>query len=288
MRIDINGSTRLLGLLGHPIEHSRSPFIHNSFASDLGLPFAYLAFDARPEELKEKVDSLIKLGCRGFNLTMPLKRDIIPLLDEISDVSKICNAVNTVIIEDDGTLRGDTTDGLGLLQSVRSEGVRTSGKRMTILGAGGAASAIAASAAYDDLSEIVLCKRNNGTFGEAVSFANRLGEASGSNVRVCDMSDENALEKCIFDTDILVNATNVGMGKDDRTPIRSELLHKDLFVCDIVYDPLETRLMKEAEKIGARTVNGLGMLLYQAAVSFELWTGVKPDAEKLKEELISV
>ncbi len=285
MNININGNTKLLALLGHPVEHSISPAMHSAAAGLLDLPYVYLAFDITPEKLPEAIDSLRLFGARGFNLTMPLKRDVIPLLDRISDAARLCNSVNTVTIEEDGSLNGDTTDGRGLIRSLTESGVYKKDAAFTILGAGGAARSIAAALALDGVSDLVLCKRKNATFDEAREYVKMLSSECVIKGDICDMSDPDAFSSRMAKTDILINATNVGMGADDRSPVEKKLLRRDMFVCDIIYDPQETRLLKDAASIGAGTANGLGMLLYQGAESFRIWTGEEMPILEIKKTI---
>ena len=285
MNINIDGHTKLLALLGHPVAHSISPAMHSMAASILNLPYVYLAFDVEPGDLEKAVSALRTLGAGGFNLTMPLKKDIIPYLDRMSDTARLCNSVNTVRIEADGSLSGFTTDGRGLIRSLQEEGVYSKDASYTIIGAGGAARAIAAELALDGVSDIVLLKRKNSTFEDAKKYMDMLSGECSIRGGVCDMSSDTELGGRLAATDIIINATNVGMGSDDRSPIDSHLLDHDTFVCDIVYDPRETRLMKEANEAGCRSICGLGMLLYQGAESFRIWTGEEMPVSDIKKRL---
>ncbi len=278
----ISGSTQLLCLLGHPVAHSISPRMHTLAASKLGLDYAYLAFDITEEQTPDAVAALKLLRCRGYNLTMPLKRAVIPLLDELSPASKLCNAVNTVV-NDDGHLTGYTTDGIGFLDALHDQGCDISGGKMTILGAGGVATPMIAQAALDGVKEIAIFKRKNDTFGQTVDFAKRVSEGTSCEVSVHDMADTEDMARQIAESQILVNATNVGMGEDDTSLVPPSMLRSGLIVFDAIYHPLETRLLREAKEAGATAINGEGQLLFQGAASFKLWTGQDMPIDFIKE-----
>lgn len=281
--LNISGKTRLLGLLGHPASHSISPKMHSLSAQILGLPYVYLSFDILPEDLGKAVDAMRTLGARGFNLTMPHKVAIIPFLDRMSDDARLSGAVNTVVIEEDGSLFGDTTDGRGFLAGIKANGFSYEGRIMTLLGAGGAATSVCVSAALGRMSEIRIFKRKNASFEDTVSFAQKLSEQSSCKVTVNDIGDMNDLKTSIDESDILVNATNVGMSKNPVSLVPKDFLRNSLFVCDIIYEPRQTQLIKDASEVGAGCINGLPMLLYQGAASFELWTGEKMPVDEIKD-----
>ena len=268
----INGHTRLLALLGHPAHHSISPKMHTQAARLLGLDYVYLAFDIEPDQIGQAVSSLKLMEARGFNLTMPFKRTVIPYLDHLSRAATLCGAVNTVI-NDGGILTGDTTDGYGYMESLRQTGFNPRGKVMTILGAGGAATAIIAQAALDGMKEIRIFKRKNKTFEDTLAFAHKVTEGTDCLVTVIDMADEEALASSSAGSDLLTNATNVGMGDDDRSLVPKHMLRQDLVVSDIIYEPPLTPLLAMAKETGCTYFNGADMLLYQGSASFKLWTG---------------
>ena len=285
MNLDISGATELLCLLGHPAKHSKSPAMHNEACSILGLDYCYLAFDIMPEEIKDAVLALKMFGAKGFNLTMPFKETVIPYLDEVSKISTLCHSVNTVINEN-GKLIGTTTDGIGYVDSLKDVGFDISEKTMTILGAGGAAKSIITQAAMDGTKEIKVFKRKNATFKDTQAFCEMISKETACVVEAFDMADENELEKAIGASELLVNATNVGM-EEDVSLVKKEFLRKDLFVSDIIYHPAKTRLLKDAEDVGAKYVNGEFMLLFQGAASFELWTKQKMPIEEIKKRCFS-
>ena len=277
------GSTNLICLLGSPVSHSISPAMHNTAFDALGLDYSYMAFDVDKENLETAVEGLKTINCKNFNLTMPLKTAIIPYLDEIDEKAKIDNSVNTCVCQD-GKLVGYTTDGIGFLQSMKDNGISYVGTTITILGAGGAATSIITQAAYEGVEKINIFKRNNASFEDTVDFADRVSKSTNCDVFVYDMADMDILEFCLQESDILINATNVGMGDDDTSLVPTEFLYKDLIVTDVIYHPAYTRLLKDAQKVGCKVMNGKYMLLYQGAAAFKLWTGKDMPIDLIKEK----
>jgi len=277
-------TTTLCCLLGHPVAHSISPTMHNTAFEALGLDYSYMAFDITEDQIGAACDALKLMNCRGFNLTMPLKVAVIPYLDELTQTAKLCQAVNTVI-NDNGKLIGHSTDGIGYMDSLADAGIDISGGTMTILGAGGAATSIIATAAISGLKRINIFKRKNATFSETVDFASMVTKETGCEVNVFDMADMDALSSCIKESTILTNATNVGMGDDDNSLIPKEFFFKDLIVSDIIYHPAKTRMLKDAEEAGCRIINGKYMLLFQGAAAFKEWTGLDMPVDLVKEKV---
>ena len=276
------GSTNLICLLGSPVSHSISPAMHNIAFDALGLDFSYMAFDVSKEDLPTAVEGLKKINCCNFNLTMPLKTAIIPLLDEIDEAAELAQSVNTCVCQD-GKLVGYTTDGIGFLQSMKDCGIKYAGTTITILGAGGAASSIITQAAMEGVEKINIFKRKNASFQKVVDFADRLTKSTNCDLFVYDMEDMDILNFSLQESDILINSTNVGMGDDDRSLVPKEFLHPGLTVCDVIYHPTETRLLKDAKACGCKTMNGKYMLLYQGAAAFKLWTGKDMPIDLIKE-----
>ena len=276
------GSTNLICLLGSPVSHSISPAMHNTAFDALGLDFSYMAFDVSKEDLPTAVEGLKKINCCNFNLTMPLKTAIIPLLDEIDEAAELAQSVNTCVCQD-GKLVGYTTDGIGFLQSMKDCGIKYSGTTITILGAGGAATSIITQAAMEGVEKINIFKRKNASFQKVVDFADRLTKSTDCDLFVYDMEDMDILNFSLQESDILINSTNVGMGDDDRSLVPKEFLHPELTVCDVIYHPAETRLLKDAKACGCKTMNGKYMLLYQGAAAFKLWTGKDMPIDLIKE-----
>ena len=276
----ITGHTGLLCLLGSPVAHSVSPEMHNEACSQLGLDYTYLAFDVPEEKMPQRT-----MGARGWNITMPGKNIMCKLADKVSPASEISGACNT-IVNDDGVLTAYTTDGVGFMRAVAENGVDIIGKKMTLLGAGGAATAILVQAALDGVAEINVFNVKDAFYPRAEEIVKKLNERTGCKVTLHDYSDPEILRQSIADSAILVNGTSVGMApKTDNTIITdTTMFHKDLFVFDVIYNPQETRLLREARAAGCKTSNGMYMLLYQGAASFELWTGQQMPVEIIKEK----
>jgi shikimate dehydrogenase len=278
--MDISGRTKVCALIGYPVDHSLSPIIQNASFRHLGLDYVYVAFNVQPEELKGAILGVKSLGIYGLNVTMPHKISIIQYLDELDVDAKRAGSVNT-ILNLNGKLIGYTTDGIGALNALKYAGVDPSGKKIVILGAGGASRSISFALAKWACEIVVL----NRTLEKAMMLVNDVKRALGAetNIRASQFNDEN-LRMEIENADILINATSIGMKpKEAETPVKREFLRRDLVVFDIVYDPLETRLLREAKIIGAKTIDGLSMLIHQGAVSFEIWTGFKAPIEVMRE-----
>lgn len=285
MAYEITGHTVLTGLLGSPVEHSISPMMHNEAFRRLNLDYAYLAFDVGTDTLEKAVEGLKVMGARGFNLTMPDKNLVCSLVDKLSPAAEIGGAANTVV-NDNGVLTGYTTDGIGFMRSVEEAGQNIIGKKMTLLGAGGAAAAILIQAALDGVKEITVFNIRDEFFTRAEGIMEKLRKKTDCVLNLYDFSDPELLKKEIAESAILVNGTTVGMAPNtDRCIIQDEsVFRKDLFVFDVIYNPEETLLLKKAKAAGCRTANGLYMLLYQGAASFELWTGQKMPVDIIKEK----
>lgn len=288
MSYEITGKTKLTALLGSPVSHSISPQMHNEAFRELGLDYVYLAFDITPDTLKDAIIGLKAAGICGFNLTMPLKVHILPLLDELTKAAKLAGAVNTVMVRD-GRLIGHTTDGTGYMRSVANAGYDIIGKKMTLLGAGGAATAICVQAALDGVSAIDMFKRQNSSWDKTAAFCERVSSETGCHIRLLDINNTNLLAESISESTILTNATNVGMAPDTAlSPICDQtLLHQQLIVSDIIYNPRETLLLSQAKAQGCRYFNGLYMLLYQGAAAFTCWTGQEMPVDLIKKKYFS-
>ena len=283
--IPITGHTRLTGLLGSPVKHSLSPLMHNTAFRILGLDFVYLCFDVNEETLKEAVRGLTACGIRGFNLTMPNKNRIMELLDAYTPAARLVGAVNTVLAED-GKLTGYNTDGIGFLRSLEEAGTTVRGKKLVLLGAGGAASAIAAQAALDGAAELNIFLRPASRFyARTEQLAESLIRETVCRVQVCDLEDGSYLRKLLESADVLIQATPVGMEPETEQCLIPDAgwLHPDLTVADIIYHPRKTKMLKMAEQAGCRVCPGLGMLLHQGAEAFRIWTGRKMPLEQIRK-----
>jgi len=278
----ISGKTRVCAIIGDPVEHSLSPVMHNAAFKELGLNLVYVAFTVTRNELKDAISGARSLGLRGLNVTMPHKNAVITYLDETDSTAKVIGAVNT-ILNNQGKLIGYNTDGVGALRALKENGISPDGNKMLLLGAGGAAKAIAFQAAQE-VEELVILNR---TSEKAEKLAEVLRREFGKRVKGGALSAE-VLKKEMKDADILVNATSVGMHPDvNRSLVPSDLLRSDLCVMDIIYNPLETKLLKDAKSVGAKVVSGLEMLLYQGAVAFEIWTNCPAPVEVMKKAALN-
>jgi len=274
----ISGKTRVCAVIGDPVEHSLSPAMHNAAFQKLGLNIVYVAFKVTKNELKYAISGARSLGFLGLNVTMPHKNAVISYLDEVDSTAEAIGAVNT-IRNNQGKLAGYNTDGKGAMIALQESGVDPEEKKMLLLGAGGAAKAIAFQA-VQEVEELVILNR---TPEKAEQLAELLFKKFGSKVKGGALS-VNVLKKEMKTADILVNAIPVGMHPDvNMSPVPSDLLRRDLCVMDIVYNPLETKLVKDAKAVGAKVVLGLEMLLYQGAVSFEIWTNCPAPVDVMKK-----
>lgn len=282
----ITGHTGLICLLGSPCAHSISPMMHNAAFCALGLDYRYLAFDVNEQALPDAVRGLKAMGVRGFNLTMPDKNKMVALCDELSPAARLIGAVNTVVHEN-GRLTGHNTDGAGYMQSVKEAGYDIIGKKMTLLGAGGAATAILVQAALDGVKEIsVFLRKTSRFYQRAEKTAEALMEQTAAKIRLCDFSDQKLLKSELADSAILTNATSVGMAPNESAcPIpEPSFLPDGLIVSDIIYNPSETALLKMAKSRNLPAFNGAYMLLYQGAEAFQLWTGKEMPVETIKAQ----
>ena len=278
----INGKTRVCAVIGDPVEHSLSPVMHNAAFQKLGLNLVYVAFNVTKNELKEAISAARSLGLRGLNVTMPHKKAVMGYLDETDSTAEAIGAVNT-ILNNQGKLVGYNTDGKGAMIALKENGIYPEEKKMLLLGAGGAAKAIAFQAAQE-VEELVILNR---TSEKAEQLAELLCKKFGKKVKGGALSAE-VLKEEMKTADILVNATSVGMKPDVNTsPVPSDLLRRDLCVMDIVYNPFETKLVKDAKAVGAKVVLGLEMLLYQGAVSFEIWTNCPAPVDVMKKAALN-
>jgi shikimate dehydrogenase len=270
----ISGETRSLALIGHPVSHSLSPEMHNaSFAAE-GLDYVYVALDVRPQDLSAAVSGLRALNFRGFNITMPHKRAMLAFLDSVDEGARISGAVNTVAIED-STLHGYNTDGGGMVMACREAGIELSGRRVLLLGAGGAA-AIAVAFGGGGIGELNIANRSA---EHAIELQNKLRGVGMEKVVVCPL---DALDEAVLETEIIVNATSLGMKEGDPLPIPAGYVEDGRAICDAVYRPgTETSLVRLARERGARVATGKRMLLYQGVLAQKLWTGREPNVKTM-------
>ena len=287
MMIPITGYTQLTGLLGSPVKHSISPMMHNTGFQALGLDFVYLCFDVNEETLEDAVKGLRTLHVKGFNLTMPNKNKILEYLDELSPAARLIGAVNTVENRE-GKLIGHNTDGIGFMRAVREQDIDVAGKCITLMGIGGAATAICTQAALDGAGRIYVFARMTSKYLPRMKeLIRRLKKETGCEILLCDNEDKDRLKKSLRESVLLVNATSVGMAPDEEGCIlpAKDYLHEGLAVGDIVYNPWETRLLRMAKEAGCKGFNGYAMLLYQGAEAFRIWTGKEMPVEVVREKL---
>ena len=283
----ISGHTRLLALIGSPVGHSGSPAMYNYSFEKLGLDYAYMAFDVKEDGVKDALNAMRLFNMRGMNVTMPDKVEAARHMDELSPAAQIVGAVNTIVNED-GKLIGHMTDGEGFVSNLKDHGVTIEGKKIVVAGGGGAATAIQVQCALDGAKEIAIFNKKDGFFERTIATAEKIKAAVPSCVvNVYDIDDEARLKEEMASADIFVNATIVGMKPmDDQSIIKDvSLLRPDLVVADIVYNPEETKLLKDAKAAGCTCVGGKGMLVWQGASAFKLYTGMEMPVEGVKELL---
>jgi quinate/shikimate dehydrogenase len=281
----ITGHTKLICLLGSPVRHSISPLMHNEAFRLLDLDYVYLCFDIGKEDLKPATDGLKSMGAVGFNLTMPNKTLMCNYVDELSPAAQLIGAINTVANKD-GRFIGHNTDGIGYIRSLEAKGCNIQGKKMTLFGGGGAATAIAVQAALDGLKEIDVFSRKDSIPKCTKNIINKLNAHTKCTANIYDINDDTQLKKSLDESYILANATSVGMapGTDACLIKDSNCLRSDLIVSDIIYNPRETKLLTLAKANGCKTYNGLYMLLYQGAEAFKIWTGEEMPLKKISEK----
>ena len=277
----IDGYTRLAAVVANPIKHSISPFIHNSAFEATNTNGVYLAWEVDEAELAETVANIRRYQMYGINLSMPYKEQVIPYLDQLSEEACLIGAVNTVVNRE-GTLIGYNTDGKGFFKSLPS--FKISRKKLVLLGAGGAAKAILAQAILDGVSQISVFVRSS-SMEKTRPYLEKIQNATGFRVDLFALEDVQDLQDSITKADLLVNATSVGMDGTSQPIPTSIVLPEKLMVADVIYQPFETPFLKWARNQGNQSINGLGMLLYQAAEAFELWTGKEMPTDQIWESL---
>ena len=267
----IASTTNLCALIGDPVEHSLSPIMHNTAFHHLGLNYVYLCLKVKAANLRTAVEGIRSLGLVGVNVTIPHKVTVMKYLSEIDPTAKDIGAVNTVVNRD-GVLKGYNTDGWGSLNALEEAGVAFRGKKVVLLGAGGAARAL--SFCIAPLADVLVIL--NRTEEKAVDLASSLRRRFGKKIRGGPLHRE-VLAKEVDGADLLINSTSVGMyPRREECLVEGNLLNPRMTVFDIVYNPQETRLLREAKSVGATTVGGLDMLVHQGALSFQIWTGETP------------
>ncbi|MHB1125389.1 MAG: shikimate dehydrogenase [Bacillota bacterium] len=280
MNGEIGPQTRVVGIFGHPVSHSMSPAMHGAAFRKLGLDFVYLPFDVLPLRVGEAVSAIRALGLRGVNVTIPHKEAVIPFLDALSPEARMIGAVNTIVLEE-GVLTGHNTDGLGFIRSLEAEaGTGPLGKTIVLIGAGGACRALALTLAARGAKALIIVNR---TLARAQAVAAEVNSLTGVPVQPMDLGSPS-MEDTLKDAHILINTSPVGMypNHDVQPVVPEEFLIPGLLVCDLVYNPARTALLQAASRRGCPTLGGLGMLVYQGAESFKLWTGVEAPVDVMR------
>ncbi len=281
MLSSLDAETRLCAVIGNPVRHSLSPAIHNAAFRHLGLNFAYLAFEVT--NVEAALSGARALGMVGLSITIPHKTSVIRYLDEIDPAARCSGSVNTVVNRR-GRLFGTSSDGAGMLRALAEAGVDPRGRRALILGAGGAARAVGFALALEGGVDFLTVTDLNSRLAEAKKLAEEIAASSGIRATSESLEDESALAELTRSCDLLLNCTPVGMHPDEGlSPLPAPLLRKEMVVFDAVYTPRRTRLLSDAERAGAKVVEGLGMFVHQAAVQFELWTGKPAPVEVMRE-----
>jgi shikimate dehydrogenase len=283
--MNVSGKTKICGLIGDPVEHTMSPVMHNTVFREMGLDYIYVPFRVSAVDLPRAVKGLKALNVRGFNVTIPHKVTVMPLLDGLDSLAERIGAVNTVV-NDDGKLRGYNTDADGFLRALLECGVEPEGKEVVVMGAGGASRAISYILAEKGARLTILNRKLELDWAEDI--ARLINDILGKEVKVFELLPHH-LKEALHGADLLVNATSVGMSPESsESPVPAGLLHSKLAVFDIVYNPVETRLLKEAKEAGARTMGGVDMLAWQGALAFEKWTGRKAPVELMRREAVKM
>lgn len=287
---NIDGKTKLVGLLATPIGHSLSPRMHNLGYTLTGINYAYLAFEVGNDELEAAVYGMKAMGAAGFNVSMPNKMKVLDYLDELDDSARYTRASNTVVNKD-GKLIGYNTDGLGYVRNLIEHGVELAGQKVTLVGSGGAATPIAIQLAQSGIREISIFARNDQYFVQAeenVTYINKEMKSFGVKANIFPLEDKDAFRREVAESAILANGTSLGMKPLDQLSIIDDtldVLREDLIVTDVVYNPQKTKLLAQAQEAGAKTINGLGMMLWQGALAYKLFTGEDMPVDQVKQIL---
>lgn len=288
MERKINGKTELFCLIGSPVGHSGSPAMHNYCFEKLGLDYVYLAFDIKETQVEEFLETARLLNIRGFNVTMPCKMEVAGFVDELSPAAQIIGASNTVINQK-GRFIGYNTDGAGFVKNLEDNDVKVKNKTVTLMGGGGAGTAIFVQLALDGAKEIRVFNRKGRNYNKLENIAEKIVEyVPDCKIQIMDIEDKKMLYRSITESDILVNATSIGMSPESEFSLIDDMAvyHKELIVAEIVYNPVETKMMRDAKKAGVkRIIGGKGMLLWQGAEAFKLFTGQEMPVEEYRRDV---
>lgn len=274
MENEINGATQLFSFFAHPAKHSFSPLMYNTSFDQLNINARYLAFDIEPQNFAVALQAMRTLSVQGGNLSMPFKKAAVDLLDEVTPRAKLLQSVN-VIKNDQGRLIGDSVDGAGFFLHLEQQGIKMQGKSMTVFGAGGAGRSIIQAGIEQKLKSIKVFKRKNASFTEIEHQLSEMNKGSTTDVKLIAYEDQDEMKQAIKASELIVNTTNLGMGKYEAEmpapPGVLQTLTDQQVVYDVIYSPAETQLIKFAKQRGCQTFNGLGMLIYQGALSLKYW-----------------
>lgn len=286
MRENIDGHFLLIGLMAYPIRHSLSPKMQNIIYSKLDIPYVYLAFEVTQDKLEDAVKGIRALGMRGSAVSMPNKQLVCQYLDKLTPAVEMIGACNT-ISNDDGVLTGYNTDGMGYMRALKESGVDIIGKKLTLIGAGGAGTAIAVQAALDGVKEISIFNQKDDCYPKALEIAKRINEKTQCKATVFDLSDQAKLRQEIESSMVLTNATGVGMKPLEGQSLITDthFFRPDLIVTDCIYSPRKSHLLEIAEAQGCKTLNGIGMMLWQGHAQIKIWTGQEAPIEYVKEKM---
>lgn len=277
----ITGRTKIVGVIGDPVEHSCSPAMHNAAFQEMDMDYVYVPFRVKAEQLPAAINGFKALNVVGINVTLPHKRAVMFLMDSVSKEAELIGAVNTMVFKD-GMVEGHNTDAQGFIASLQEEGINVKGMKVIVLGAGGGAQAVVAGLALEGADRIVIANR---TREKAVQLAETMSRKMNILAKGISLSDER-LPDYISESDLLVSTVTVSMDTSVPVVVNPDWFHKDLVVCDIVYTPPETNLLKAASRRGLKTIGGAGMLVHQGAISFKLWTGKQPPLKTMRRALI--
>ena len=279
--MQITGQTKIVGIIGDPIKHSRSPQIHNAAIAALGLDYVYAPFHVRPDNLGAAIEGFKAINMVGINVTIPHKQSVMPYLDEISREATLIGAVNTLIFKGKEII-GENTDAPGFLQAMEEDGLDVpQGGAAVVIGAGGSARAIVVALALAGVRTICIANR---TVSRAIALARDLSEKIGVSIYGIGL-DDSKLPNAVGTSQLIVNTASTSMDVRHPLLIDPEWLEPQTIVYDIVYTPPETRLLQAAVEKGCHTIGGLGMLVHQGAIAFEKWTGVNPPVETMRQAL---
>ena len=277
----ITGKSKVFGIIGRPVSHSLSPVLHNAAFEYLGLDCCYVPFPVDAGQIDKAISAIPALSISGLNVTVPYKESVISCLTALSEEARMIGAVNTITVSGD-SLVGHNTDGQGFIDSLNECGQSVNGRSILMLGAGGAARAVVFSLAKGGAGSIIIANR---TISKGESLKEQVSKYfSAINITFTGMEHDD-LKSVINNVDMVINTTSIGLMRGDPSPVPRELLHKDLFVCDLIYNPPDTELIRYAKELCKGHMNGSGMLIFQGAASFKLWTGIEPPIHVMRQAL---